>query len=105
MISLFTAEGLAGLFFLFIVAVTVSGGLIAINSPRLPRAVAGLALCFIGIFDRDLWTPDEPRVAAISLEMSRLAEMFTSRANCTRRNLPKTAASCTVRFSAFRSPV
>ena len=49
MISLFTAEGLAGLFFLFIVAVTVSGGLIAINSTRLPRAVAGLALCFIGL--------------------------------------------------------
>jgi NADH-quinone oxidoreductase subunit J len=49
MISLFTAEGLAGLFFLFIVAVTISGGLIAINSIRLPRAVAGLALCFIGL--------------------------------------------------------
>ncbi len=49
MISLFTAEGLAGLFFLFIVAVTISGGLIAINSTRLPRAVAGLALCFIGL--------------------------------------------------------
>jgi len=28
-------------------------------------------ICFLGIFDRDLWTPDEPRVAAISLEMSR----------------------------------
>lgn len=49
MISLFTAEGLAGLFFLFIVAVTVVGGLIAINSTRLPRAVSGLALCFIGV--------------------------------------------------------
>ena len=49
MISLFTAEGLSGLFFLFIVAVTISGGLIAINSTRLPRAVTGLALCFIGL--------------------------------------------------------
>ena len=49
MISLFTAEGLAGLFFLFIVAVTISGGLIAINSIRLPRAISGLALCFVGL--------------------------------------------------------
>lgn len=49
MISLFTAEGLGGLLFLFIVAVTISGGLIAINSTRLPRAVSGLALCFIGV--------------------------------------------------------
>lgn len=29
-----------------------------------------LAVSFAGIFDRDLWTPDEPRDAAISLEMS-----------------------------------
>lgn len=29
-----------------------------------------VALACAGIFDRDLWTPDEPRVAAISLEMS-----------------------------------
>lgn len=49
MIALLTAEGLAGLLFLFIVAVTVLGGLIAINSTRLPRAVSGLALCFIGV--------------------------------------------------------
>lgn len=27
------------------------------------------AIGFIGIFDRDVWTPDEPRVAAMSLEM------------------------------------
>ena len=32
---------------------------------------ACIALCFTGIVHRDLWTPDEPRVAAISLEMSR----------------------------------
>ncbi|MFO7606354.1 MAG: NADH-quinone oxidoreductase subunit J [Desulfurivibrionaceae bacterium] len=49
MISLFTAEGLAGLVFLFIVAVTVGGALIAVGSHRLPRAVAGLAICFIGV--------------------------------------------------------
>jgi NADH-quinone oxidoreductase subunit J len=49
MISLFTAEGLAGLIFLFIVAVTIGGGLIAINATRLPRSVSGLALCFIGV--------------------------------------------------------
>jgi NADH-quinone oxidoreductase subunit J len=49
MISLFTAEGLVGLIFLFIVAVTIGGGLIAINSTRLPRSVSGLAICFIGV--------------------------------------------------------
>jgi 4-amino-4-deoxy-L-arabinose transferase-like glycosyltransferase len=32
---------------------------------------ACIALCFTGIVHRDLWTPDEPRVAAVSLEMSR----------------------------------
>ncbi len=31
----------------------------------------GLLLCFVGIADRQLWSPDEPRVAAIALEMSR----------------------------------
>ncbi|MEI6970067.1 MAG: glycosyltransferase family 39 protein [bacterium] len=35
--------------------------------PVMLLVAAGLS----GIFDRDLWTPDEPRVAAISLEMSR----------------------------------
>jgi NADH:ubiquinone oxidoreductase subunit 6 (subunit J) len=49
MSSLFTAEGLGGLLFLFIVAVTLAGGLIATNSVRLPRAVSGLALCLIGV--------------------------------------------------------
>lgn len=28
-----------------------------------------MAVCFTGLFNHDLWTPDEPRVAAISLEM------------------------------------
>ena len=30
-----------------------------------------LAICLMGIFNHDLCTPDEPRVAAISLEMNR----------------------------------
>ena len=30
-----------------------------------------LLLCFVGIVNHDLWTPDEPRVAAVSLAMSR----------------------------------
>ena len=34
-----------------------------------------LSVCLAGIFDRDLWTPDEPRVAAISLEMSRTGNL------------------------------
>jgi NADH-quinone oxidoreductase subunit J len=49
MSSLLTAEGLGGLLFLFTVAVTLTGGLIATNSVRLPRAVSGLALCLIGV--------------------------------------------------------
>ncbi|MDF1576831.1 MAG: NADH-quinone oxidoreductase subunit J [Desulfurivibrionaceae bacterium] len=49
MISLFTAEGLAGLVFLFIVAVTIGGALIAVNSIRLPRAITGLAISFVGV--------------------------------------------------------
>ena len=49
MISLFTAEGLGGLVFLFVVAVTIGGGVIATNSTRLPRAVTGLAICLIGV--------------------------------------------------------
>ena len=32
--------------------------------------LAVIAVCFTGISNRDLWTPDEPRVAAISLEMA-----------------------------------
>ena len=34
-----------------------------------------LAVCLAGIFDHDLWTPDEPRVAAIALEMSRTGNL------------------------------
>ena len=47
--ALFTAEGLTGLVFLGLVAITVSGAVIATNAKRLVRSVAGLALCFIGV--------------------------------------------------------
>jgi len=36
--------------------------------------VACLGVMFGGLFNRDLWTPDEPRIAAISLEMSRTGD-------------------------------
>jgi 4-amino-4-deoxy-L-arabinose transferase-like glycosyltransferase len=32
--------------------------------------VLALAVCWVGIFDRDLWTPDEPRDAAVALAMA-----------------------------------
>ena len=32
--------------------------------------LAIITICFLGIFNRDPWLPDEPRVAAIALEMS-----------------------------------
>jgi 4-amino-4-deoxy-L-arabinose transferase-like glycosyltransferase len=38
--------------------------------------LAIVMICFTGIFNRDLWTPDEPRVAAISLEMSRSGNLI-----------------------------
>jgi len=38
--------------------------------------LAVIAICFLGIFNRDLWTPDEPRVTAISLEMSRTGNLI-----------------------------
>ncbi|MBN1296359.1 glycosyltransferase family 39 protein [bacterium] len=38
-----------------------------------------LMVCFTGIIDRELWTPDEPRVAAISLEMSRTGDLIIPR--------------------------
>lgn len=47
--SLFSADGLVGLIFLIMLATTVIGGVIACNSERLVRAVAGLSVCFIGV--------------------------------------------------------
>ncbi len=43
------ADALAGIVFLIMLATTIAGGIIACNSERLVRAVAGLALCFIGV--------------------------------------------------------
>jgi NADH:ubiquinone oxidoreductase subunit 6 (subunit J) len=43
------ADGLAGLVFLIMLATTIIGGIIACNAERLVRAVAGLALCFLGV--------------------------------------------------------
>ncbi len=43
------ADGLAGLVFLIMLAATLIGGIIACNSERLVRAVAGLALCLVGV--------------------------------------------------------
>ncbi|AGF80079.1 NADH:ubiquinone oxidoreductase subunit 6 (chain J) [Desulfocapsa sulfexigens DSM 10523] len=55
-LGFFMAEGLAGyadaasgIVFLVMLAAIVIGGIIACNSERLVRAVAGLALCFIGV--------------------------------------------------------
>lgn len=47
--SLFSADGLVGLIFLLTIGITITGGLIACNSERLVRAVAGLMICFIGV--------------------------------------------------------
>lgn len=50
------------------------------NEPVISRinpfilALACLVILLMGSIGRDLWTPDEPRVAAISLEMSRTGE-------------------------------
>lgn len=48
-LSIFTADGLAGFVFLIMLATTITGGVIACNAERLVRAVAGLALCFVGV--------------------------------------------------------
>ena len=44
--SLFSVDGLAGVIFLVMIALTVIGGLIACNSERLVRAVSGLIVSF-----------------------------------------------------------
>jgi NADH:ubiquinone oxidoreductase subunit 6 (subunit J) len=43
------ADAAAGIVFLIMLATTVIGGIIACNAERLVRAVAGLAVCFVGV--------------------------------------------------------
>ncbi|MEE4243021.1 MAG: NADH-quinone oxidoreductase subunit J, partial [Desulfopila sp.] len=43
------ADQLVGVVFLFMIGITLAGGLIACNAVRLVRAVAGLILCFVGV--------------------------------------------------------
>jgi len=47
--NLFTVEGLTGVVFLVLVFITLTGGIIACNSNRVVRAVAGLIVCFTGV--------------------------------------------------------
>lgn len=47
--SLFSADGLVGLIFLVMIAVTFCGGLLAATADRLVRALSGLVICFTGV--------------------------------------------------------
>ncbi len=47
--SLFSLEGFVGVVFLLTVALVITGGIIAVTSHRLVRAVSGLAICFTGL--------------------------------------------------------
>ena len=47
--GLLSADGLVGLVFLVMIAVTLAGAYIAATSERLVRAVAGLVVCFTGV--------------------------------------------------------
>lgn len=47
--NLYSAEGLAGVVFLGLVAATIGGALVAVNAKRLVRSVAGLSLSFSGL--------------------------------------------------------
>ncbi|SDP73481.1 NADH-quinone oxidoreductase subunit J family protein [Desulforhopalus singaporensis] len=47
--SLFSVEGMVGVVFLIMIAITIIGGLIASNAERVVRAVAGLIVCFVGV--------------------------------------------------------
>ena len=47
--SLFSVDGLAGVIFLVMLALTFIGGIVACNSERLVRAIAGLIVCFVGV--------------------------------------------------------
>lgn len=47
--SLFSPEGLAGVIFLILIGVTLTGAVIATCTKRLIRSVTGLAICFVGV--------------------------------------------------------
>jgi NADH:ubiquinone oxidoreductase subunit 6 (subunit J) len=47
--SLFSVDGMVGVIFLLIIAITLIGAFIACNSERLVRGIAGLIVCFIGV--------------------------------------------------------
>ena len=47
--TLLSPEGLSGVIFLVVVAVTVLGAVLATSSKRLVRSVTGLAVCFMGV--------------------------------------------------------
>ena len=47
--SLFSPDGLVGLIFLIMIAVTLAGAFIVSTAERLVRALAGLVVCFTGV--------------------------------------------------------
>lgn len=47
--DLLSADGLAGLIFLIMIAVTLFGGFIAATAERLVRALSGIVICFTGV--------------------------------------------------------
>ncbi len=47
--TLLSPEGLSGVIFLVVVAVTILGAVLATSSRRLIRSVTGLAVCFMGV--------------------------------------------------------
>lgn len=47
--DLLSVEGLVGVVFLILITITLTGGVIACNSNRVVRAVAGLIVCFVGV--------------------------------------------------------
>jgi NADH-quinone oxidoreductase subunit J len=47
--SLFSADGLVGIIFLLMLAMTLVGGLVAVTARLLVRSLAGLIVCFVGV--------------------------------------------------------
>ncbi len=47
--ALLSIDGMVGIVFLLMIAITIIGALIACNSERLVRAIAGLIVCFVGV--------------------------------------------------------